>query len=186
MGRVRKPPTSEQRLARREAMARYRARHPDRVKAYRIAGKDKATAWRKANQKLINAKARAKYVWKPKRPPFNERVWRAAWRENNKVWYLARAAYHAAARRVQVRKATPRWANTFFIREIYHLAQLRTKYLGVAHDVDHIVPLCAKTVSGLHVHYNLQVIPTTENRKKNNSFDGERNSLTPPRRESCV
>ena len=73
-------------------------------------------------------------------------------------------------RRAVLRGAYPAWANSFFIREIYELAALRTKALGQKFVVDHIVPLRGKKVCGLHVENNLQIIPEWMNAAKGNRY----------------
>jgi hypothetical protein len=70
---------------------------------------------------------------------------------------------------------TPSWLSDFDLLKIkclYQVAAMRTKESGQAWQVDHIVPLQGKTVSGLHVPWNLQVIPALDNLKKNNKFNG--------------
>jgi hypothetical protein len=65
---------------------------------------------------------------------------------------------------------TPSWLNNahfFEIECVYsYCASLRS--IGLNYEVDHIVPLQGKTVSGLHVPWNLQVITKFENRSKGN------------------
>lgn len=61
--------------------------------------------------------------------------------------------------------------NDFVCREVYELAHERTQETGFAWHVDHVVPLQGKLVSGLHVWYNLAVIPATVNQSKNNAFE---------------
>jgi len=70
-----------------------------------------------------------------------------------------------------VPRQTPKWANKFFISEIYDLAKLRTKYLGMPHQVDHIIPLCGRDVCGLHVETNLRVVTKAINLAKGNAFE---------------
>jgi hypothetical protein len=54
------------------------------------------------------------------------------------------------------------------IEAIYQEAKRLTRATGVPHDVDHIVPLHGRDVSGLHVSWNLQAIPRLDNKQKSN------------------
>lgn len=86
---------------------------------------------------------------------------------------LAIFAANQAKRRVAKLKRTPNWLtdkDLWLIDEVYSLAALRTKLTGAKWHVDHIVPLQGKTVSGLHVPQNLQVILARDNIAKHNLF----------------
>lgn len=72
-------------------------------------------------------------------------------------------------------KATPRWLTQDQLEQMratYAEAQRLTDVTGIPHHVDHIIPLTHPDVQGLHVPWNLQVLPYDENIRKNNSFDG--------------
>lgn len=56
------------------------------------------------------------------------------------------------------------------ISNIYEEAKTLSAITGISHQVDHIVPLLGKNVSGLHVPWNLQVLTSFENNIKNNKF----------------
>lgn len=67
-----------------------------------------------------------------------------------------------------VRRATPQWSDREAVERIYAEARLATEQTGILHCVDHIVPIGGRYVCGLHVEYNLQVIPWLDNLRKGN------------------
>ena len=75
-------------------------------------------------------------------------------------------------------KATPLWLTSEHFKEIenFYLQAQNLKLLtGLQYHVDHIVPLQGKNVCGLHVPWNLQVIPAKENMSKSNRLGKETN-----------
>lgn len=54
------------------------------------------------------------------------------------------------------------------IQDFYWLAQDLKAVTGEDYHVDHIIPLRGKNVSGLHVPWNLQVLPSDVNLRKSN------------------
>lgn len=87
---------------------------------------------------------------------------------NYYVVYPEKRSAKEAKRRSSKLQATPEWTNEFFIKEIYHLAKIRTETTGIKWHVDHIVPLRSKIVCGLHCEANLRVITSSENISKGN------------------
>lgn len=90
------------------------------------------------------------------------------YRQNNKGKINALVA----ARKKVVKQRTPKWItddDRWMMEQAYELAALRTKMFGFAWHVDHILPLQGKTVSGLHVPTNLQVLPGVDNIRKRNT-----------------
>jgi hypothetical protein len=78
---------------------------------------------------------------------------------------------HSALRQKRNRNATPNWLTTEQRKEITdiyeHMRDCRA-VTGEAYHVDHIVPLKGKNVCGLHVPWNLQVLPSDVNVSKSN------------------
>jgi hypothetical protein len=91
------------------------------------------------------------------------------YRESNKGKILALNAKRYATKL----KATPNWLSQIDhknIEDFYKKAQQLELLTGQKYHVDHIIPLQGENVCGLHVPWNLQVIPAKENLSKSNKL----------------
>jgi hypothetical protein len=112
--------------------------------------KEKLLKWRSENPDRIRASARE-------------------WRTNHRDVVRARDAKRRAL------LANPIWANRRTIQKIYGACP-------PGMQVDHIVPLKGRTaegykISGLHLPWNLQYLPNTENLRKKNRMRPEEQAL---------
>jgi len=83
----------------------------------------------------------------------------------NKSSYRARRLSYGRVRRHGLTRAQLPWVDASKLSAVYAEAQK----LGMS--VDHIVPLVHPLVCGLHVPWNLRIIPLRENLSKGNKFD---------------
>lgn len=97
-------------------------------------------------------------------------------RLNRRNFYLSNRDYELSKSRQWrkgVRQGTPSWLTETHHRQIeYIYAQARDcRFVtGEPYEVDHIVPIRGEHICGLHVPWNLQVLPADLNRAKSNVF----------------
>ena len=124
--------------------------------------KERKNAWYEVNREQVIQAAAT-------RPLEVKRVYQKTWKERNVVWVRA----DTKSRRRKHRLATPKWLSRkqkSEIRQIYQIAITMSKTTGEQYVVDHIVPLRSELVCGLHVPWNLRVIPQQENLLKSNKL----------------
>jgi 5-methylcytosine-specific restriction endonuclease McrA len=140
-----------------ETSDRWHKNNPDKAKEKdrrykdknRSAVRESARAWKRKNPDKVKA-------WVDANPTYN-----SEWIDANRGKVNARLA----ARKKQIRRATPKWLTLEHkdqIRELYELANICGMH------VDHIHPIKGENVCGLHVPWNLQLLTPSENLSKGN------------------
>jgi hypothetical protein len=152
--------------------------------------REKSEQRRLANPDVHKARVKASYLKKQanldeaeiERRKRNFKNWAFLNKEKIKkighAWRKRNAAKHSskqALRRTIKLQASPKWLTAIQkaqIQEFYDICTALSMQTGIKHHVDHICPLNGKNVKGLHVPWNMQVIPASENIRKSNRVDG--------------
>ena len=126
------------------------------------AGKQAKRRYYEANKEQVIARANAR--------PVEERTrHREKYKKQNPDLYKALNS----VRKRRHKNATPLWITQEqkeSIKRLYLHAMHLTKITGERYVVDHIIPLINPTICGLHVPWNLRVIPQQENLLKSNKL----------------
>lgn len=137
--------------------------------------------WSEKNKEKVKLQKKQKYNLNVEAILENKRKYYLENREKilaNKREYskLNRSKKNAneAKRHSRKNQRTPSWLTTEHLKQIeafFWLSRDLYRITGEVYNVDHIVPLQGKNVCGLHVPWNLQVLPRDLNIKKGNKYN---------------
>ena len=128
------------------------------------AAKESVRRYCRAHQEELTARARERRENDPDFAAYLEH-YRKQYYKKHKHKFIA----HNALREERIQQATPPWITPEQKREmelVYKRAAELTTLTGIRHDVDHVWPIKGKKSCGLHVPWNLQVLPWKENNRK--------------------
>jgi 5-methylcytosine-specific restriction endonuclease McrA len=160
----------DKKLAARIRAKEWYEANKEKAKAYAEANKEKRAEnkrrWVDENREKVYAENRERQ--KLDKEGVRRRVLRYKKTVNGDIVHRAsRDAYRARCKEASLGR--------FDMKKIYRIYKLCKEVsvrTGVEHHVDHIVPIRHPLVCGLHLSWNLQIIPKKDNLSKNNHFEG--------------
>lgn len=133
---------------------------------YRARRNAYQSAWKKSNREKLREGDRIRAA-----------EWRAANPERERAKTQRYARSHPEVKRAAwmrreaaKQQRLPVWADLGKTKKVYEEARRLTEATGVPHEVDHVLPLRGRLVSGLHVHNNLKVVTRRVNRTKSDKY----------------
>lgn len=161
-------------MTNKERLAKYYQDNKERVKA-------RSAAWAKNNPEKRRA---IRHKWRSENHALALEVERTSRNKRRKdIAEFQRkyrgenpgvSASYCAKRRASKLQATPKWLTEEHLQDIEqtYVEAKELQWLSIEPlQVDHIVPLQGKNVSGLHVPWNLQILPRPINCRKNNKHE---------------
>jgi hypothetical protein len=155
----------EKRIKRNAYLAEWRAKNRDKTRSAQ-------QRYYEANRELCDQ--RVKECQSKNRAYYSAKS--AKWANDNRDRHLqARRKYYAlnsAKDIARVRRRKGRIKHGEYMMNQAEIAEVQGMYdfckIFKGYEVDHVIPLNGKTVSGLHVLSNLQILSVSENRRKGN------------------
>jgi hypothetical protein len=160
--------TPEQKRQHAQYMRLYRAKNLEKARATdrasKLRNRDKVLVRKAAYRKAAAAKIRGYNAEYQRKNAVVALAWRKRWAKDHPEVYRSAKA----VRRAREANAMPQWVDRAALDAIYAERERLVRETGVQYHVDHMEPLGGEDVCGLHVPWNLQIIPALENSRKSN------------------
>jgi hypothetical protein len=146
----------ENRECRLEYAKSYREDNPEKIKESRKARYE-------SNKEAINAKNKE---WRDSKPREYHNEYLRKWKSENR----GKVVQSGKKRSIPMSKCLKLLGEQQIgtLNQFYNYASRISECIGIKHHVDHVLPLVGDGFTGLHVPWNLQVIPATINLRKGN------------------